>query len=94
MEGPAGRAVLLNSRAAKYAEQLIADAPRGTQAELKGIGELRTAAAVGDGRRGAASDDARANGEVEFVHQAGAEEGVVEFAAAFAEESAHVPLGA
>jgi hypothetical protein len=59
---------------------------------LGGIGQPGSAGAVGNGRSGAAAEDFRAKGKVEFIHEAGAEERAIQFAAALADEASDVPF--
>ena len=56
------------------------------------MGKFLEAETVGNGRGIASADDSRAEREVQFIHEADAEEGVIEFAAAFAKETLHVPF--
>ena len=64
----------------------------GFERQAGGIAEGGETGAVGEGRGGAAAEDHGAEGEVDFVDEAGLKEGVVDFAAAFAEEAFDVPL--
>ena len=50
--------------------------------------------AIRDGGRSASTKDLRAEGEVKFIDDAGAKERVVEFGAAFAEETFDFPAAA
>lgn len=60
--------------------------------KLAGVSEARGTESVGEGGGGASAENAGAEGEVDFVHEVFAEEGIVEFAAAFAEEAADAPV--
>ena len=57
-----------------------------------GVGKAGDVVAVSDGGGVAATDDLRAEGEMDFVHEIGAEEGAVQFATAFAEEAFDFPF--
>ena len=59
---------------------------------LRRLRQGARARAVGDRWRGAATEDLRADGQVEFVHQAGTEQGVIQLATAFAEQPLDSPL--
>lgn len=58
------------------------------EAEIGGLGERERVLAIGEGGSAASAEDERAEGEVKFPDQTGAEEGLVEFAAAFDEQVA------
>ena len=94
-----GNASELQTRVASRAEgvedeeEFVGEAAAGFDFELGGVGEAGGTEAVGDGGGGAAAENARAEGEVNFIDEIFAEEGVVEFAATFAEESPHAPFG-
>ncbi len=68
----------------KDEEKLVAIAAGGFERALGGVGEPGRAGAVGDGWGGAATEDFRAESEVEFVHQAGAEQSTVQLATTLA----------
>jgi hypothetical protein len=70
-------------------EEFVASTSAGEHFGGKDMGEGKTAGTPGDGGGGDATKEEGRDGEVEFVHQAGLEEGGVEFAAAFAEETTH-----
>ena len=65
--------------------------PCGLEFQFGRLGQRTGAQTISDCRRASAAEDLRANGQVEFAYQAGAEQGVVEFAAAFAEEPTNPP---
>ena len=64
----------------------------GAEFEAGGICQARYAFAIGYGGSIAAAEDDRRDGEVEFIHELLAEEGSVDLAAAFAEETFDLPF--
>ncbi len=70
----------------------MAAAMSGDALECGRLVEVGEAGAVGEGGGVAPAEEARADGEVEFVDEAGGDEREVEGAAAFAEEPADAPL--
>ena len=74
-------------------EEFVGATAVGMDFEGRGGGEVGGAEAVGDGGGGAAAEDAGAEGEMNFIDEVFAEEGVVEFAAAFTEEPLDAPFG-
>lgn len=53
--------------------------------------ELTESNPIHNGRRRSAADELWTNGEVQFINQPGAEQRVVQFAAALTQEALHVP---
>ena len=65
------------SSAGKNQKHFRANPAGGFQLQPGRIGEFGKAPALGNGRGGAAAKNMRADGEMQFIHQAGAEQGVV-----------------
>ena len=65
----------------------------GFQPELACPGESTDAQAVCDGWCIGAAEDLRAEGEMQLIHQARTEHGIIQFTAAFADQSFDPPLG-
>ena len=75
-------------------EQFVAEALGGHSFQLRGPGKRGESLAVGEGRGVASAEDDRAEGEVNFINEAGLEERGIDFAAAFAEETLDLPFTA
>jgi len=73
-------------------EELLADRLHGFELEPCSSGQARNARAFRDRWSRAPAENQRANGEVHFIHQAGAEEGVIKLAAAFAKQALDFPF--
>ena len=73
-------------------EHLITLASRRLKFQPDGPGQRACAQAVGNGWRRAPADDFWANRQVDFIHQAGAEQRGVELSAALAKQAFDSPL--
>src|SRR5579859_6962445 len=76
----------------KHGEQLAFYAHHGFELKRFGFGQAAESVAVRNGRRLAPAKNFGANREVKFVHQPRPEQGAIQFAAAFAEQSFYAPL--
>src|SRR5687767_2475634 len=73
-------------------EQFIAKAAPGFEFEACRVSEAFDAFAVGEGGSVAPAENHGADGEVEFIDDAGAKKGFIEGAAAFAEQAFDLPF--
>lgn len=65
---------------------------KGFKSKRFGMGQMFESAPVRDGWRLAATEHVRGDGQMEFIDQPRAEQGIIQFAAAFAEQPPHLPL--
>lgn len=75
-------------------KHLVSDPADAVEMPGAGIGKLGDAVAVGEGGRVAATDNPRAERQMDFVHEIGFEQSGVDLSAAFAEQVADVPFRA
>lgn len=76
----------------EHSEQLDASLPGGFKSKLFDVSQTIESTTIRNGRRVATAENFRANGKVKFVHQPRAEQGVIQFAATFAEQPVHPPF--
>ena len=73
-------------------EQFLANPPRRLQFKLGRACKVRMAPPLRNCWRCATAENFWADGEMQFIHEAGAEQRVVQVAAAFAEQTLYSPL--
>ena len=76
----------------EYQKHFVAEAAGGFQLELCGPGQFFKTNSIRDRRGLAAPKNLGADGEMKFIHQSGAEKGIVQFATTFAEQAFHAPF--